>query len=149
MGSLLTCAALPRQFCPPSESSDERTVAYPGGAWRAHDPAHFRPRLPDRAAPQRPEPRADEHAPDQGVAAEQGDSTGAVQRLRGAWRCGLRVFDNDGHSFFEALANQVIDAKQRNERAHCFCGRSPRCIMRNDRFMHDCEQVKVWPKALI
>jgi 3-hydroxyisobutyrate dehydrogenase-like beta-hydroxyacid dehydrogenase len=25
---------------------------------------------------------------------------------------------------FEALGDQVIDAKQRNERAHCFCGRS-------------------------
>ncbi len=69
-----------------------RFLAHPRSAWRAHDQAHLRPRLPHRAAPEGSEPRLVRRPGAQPLAAQYRDDAGAVQRRRRIGRQGLGPF---------------------------------------------------------
>ena len=66
-----------------------RRLAHPRGPRRAHDQAQLPARLPDRAAPEGPQPRARGGAVARALAAEYGVGAAALQRLRRERRGGV------------------------------------------------------------
>ena len=61
----------------PGAHGRPRRIAYSRTAWRSHDQAHVRSRLPHRTASEGPQPRALERASSRGRAAEYGQRPGA------------------------------------------------------------------------
>ncbi len=92
--ALLFASTRRRRSCAGAAGADGRLclVADSGGAWRAHDQAQLRARLPHRVAPEGSQSRAGRRAQPRTVAAEHGDRTADVLILRGPWRQRLGSF---------------------------------------------------------